>query len=123
VLATAPELDHGDFAEFHARARQLVAQLSASNYRPDRPDRAATAQHADALRRAFAAPSRHRIAREIVQRLGGKIGFVDAPGGGAIFHVALPVVESAAAVAFDVSDGARADRERARLASPEPAVT
>jgi signal transduction histidine kinase len=46
------------------------------------------------------------IAREIVQRLGGKIGFVDAPGGGAIFHVVLPVVESAAAVASDIRDGA-----------------
>jgi len=31
VLATAPELDHGDLAAFHARARQLVTQLSASN--------------------------------------------------------------------------------------------
>jgi hypothetical protein len=41
-----------------------------------------------------------------VQRLGGKIGFVDAPGGGAIFHVVLPVVESAAAVASDIRDGA-----------------
>jgi signal transduction histidine kinase len=52
------------------------------------------------------------IAREIVQRLGGKIGFVDAPGGGAIFHVLLPVVESAAATASDVGDGARTGRER-----------
>jgi signal transduction histidine kinase len=61
------------------------------------------------------------IAREIVQRLGGKIGFVDAPGGGAIFHVVLPVVESAAAVASDIRDGA--ERGRGRPAPLKSAAT
>jgi signal transduction histidine kinase len=59
------------------------------------------------------------IAREIVQRLGGKIGYVDAPGGGAIFHVVLPVVESAAFIAA----AARAESERARPAPVESAAT
>jgi signal transduction histidine kinase len=63
------------------------------------------------------------IAREIVQRLGGKIGFVDAPGGGAIFHVVLPVVESAAAAESDVRDGARAEREHARPAARKSVAT
>ena len=30
------------------------------------------------------------IVKEIVGRLGGKVGFYDAPGGGTIFHVDLP---------------------------------
>jgi PAS domain S-box-containing protein len=33
------------------------------------------------------------IVKEIVTRLGGEIGFADAPGGGAIFHVELPAWE------------------------------
>lgn len=33
------------------------------------------------------------IAKQIVDRLGGDIGFTDAPGGGTIFHVELPVWE------------------------------
>jgi signal transduction histidine kinase len=31
------------------------------------------------------------ISKQIVDRLGGEIGFADAPGGGTIFHVELPV--------------------------------
>jgi signal transduction histidine kinase len=34
------------------------------------------------------------IVKQIVVRLGGEIGFSDAPGGGAIFHFEFPVVES-----------------------------
>jgi signal transduction histidine kinase len=30
------------------------------------------------------------IVKQIVDRLGGEVGFADAPGGGTIFHVALP---------------------------------
>ena len=30
------------------------------------------------------------VVKELVTRLGGKVGFADAPGGGAIFHVELP---------------------------------
>jgi signal transduction histidine kinase len=37
------------------------------------------------------------IARQIMDRLGGKIGFADAPGGGAIFHVELPIWATAPA--------------------------
>jgi signal transduction histidine kinase len=30
------------------------------------------------------------IVRQIMLRLGGNVGFIDAPGGGTIFHVELP---------------------------------
>jgi signal transduction histidine kinase len=33
------------------------------------------------------------IVKQIVDRLGGEVGFADAPGGGTIFHVALPCWE------------------------------
>ena len=33
------------------------------------------------------------IVKQIVTRLGGEVGFADAPGGGAIFHVELPAWE------------------------------
>jgi signal transduction histidine kinase len=36
------------------------------------------------------------IAKQIVDRLGGEIGFADAPGGGTIFYVELPAWDSAA---------------------------
>jgi PAS domain S-box-containing protein len=35
------------------------------------------------------------IVKQIVTRLGGEVGFADAPGGGAIFHVELPGWEQA----------------------------
>jgi signal transduction histidine kinase len=31
------------------------------------------------------------IVKQIVERLGGEVGFADAPGGGTIFHVELPI--------------------------------
>jgi signal transduction histidine kinase len=31
------------------------------------------------------------IVKQIVDRLGGEVGFIDAPGGGTIFHVELPI--------------------------------
>jgi len=31
------------------------------------------------------------IAKQIVDRLGGELGFADAPGGGTVFHVELPI--------------------------------
>jgi PAS domain S-box-containing protein len=37
------------------------------------------------------------IVKQIVARLGGEVGFSDAPGGGAIFHVDLPLAESVSA--------------------------
>jgi PAS domain S-box-containing protein len=36
------------------------------------------------------------IVKQIVTRLGGKVGFDDAPGGGAIFHVELPEFKNVA---------------------------
>jgi PAS domain S-box-containing protein len=51
------------------------------------------------------------IVKEIVTRLGGDVGFADAPGGGTIFHVDLPAsgdpVTVDSAIAFD-ADGASA---------------
>jgi len=42
------------------------------------------------------------IVKQIVERLGGKIGFDDAPGGGAIFYVDLPVWDGRAGGAIDL---------------------
>ena len=39
------------------------------------------------------------IVKQIVTRLGGEVGFSDAPGGGTIFHVDLPAMGPVAAVA------------------------
>jgi len=41
------------------------------------------------------------IVKQIVGRLGGKVGFTDAPGGGTIFHVDLPC--SGAPIGHDVN--------------------
>lgn len=45
------------------------------------------------------------IAKQIVDRLGGRIGFADAPGGGTIFQVELPVADCLADVAHDRKSG------------------
>ena len=45
------------------------------------------------------------IARQIVDRLGGQIGFADAVGGGTIFHVELPISDGLADVAQDGRSG------------------
>jgi PAS domain S-box-containing protein len=42
------------------------------------------------------------IVRQIVTRLGGEVGFDDAPGGGAIFHVDFPGCESETATACEL---------------------
>ena len=42
------------------------------------------------------------IVKQIVERLGGKIGFDDAPGGGAIFYVDLPVWDGRAGGEIDL---------------------
>jgi signal transduction histidine kinase len=42
------------------------------------------------------------IVKQIVSRLGGSVGFADAPGGGTIFDVALPCWEHVAALAVDL---------------------
>jgi nitrogen-specific signal transduction histidine kinase len=53
------------------------------------------------------------IVKQIVDRLGGKVGFADAPGGGTVFNVTLPC--------WKESD--RADDEAAAaIASQPPAL-
>jgi signal transduction histidine kinase len=42
------------------------------------------------------------IVKRIVDRLGGEVGFSDAPGGGTIFHVELPCLERVAGMATDL---------------------
>jgi signal transduction histidine kinase len=42
------------------------------------------------------------IVKQIVDRLGGEVGYADAPGGGTIFHVALPCWEQGAMKAIDL---------------------
>ncbi len=44
------------------------------------------------------------IVKQIVTRLGGEVGFDDAPGGGTIFHVDLPAGEHNEAPAPEVAD-------------------
>jgi signal transduction histidine kinase len=41
------------------------------------------------------------IVKQIVDRLGGEVGFADAPGGGTIFHVQLPCWDHVANLAVD----------------------
>jgi signal transduction histidine kinase len=41
------------------------------------------------------------IAKQIIDRLGGEIGFAGAPGGGTIFHVELPIWDGMTALASD----------------------
>src|ERR1700722_11544001 len=41
------------------------------------------------------------IVKQIVDRLGGGVGFADAPGGGTIFHVQLPCWDHVASLAID----------------------
>ncbi|MGA3308166.1 MAG: response regulator [Xanthobacteraceae bacterium] len=41
------------------------------------------------------------IVKQIVERLGGEVGFADAPGGGTIFHVELPCWDHWASLAID----------------------
>ncbi|HYI27025.1 MAG TPA: ATP-binding protein, partial [Bradyrhizobium sp.] len=43
------------------------------------------------------------IVKEIVARLGGEVSFADAPGGGTIFNVALPVWDAAAGRDLDLN--------------------
>jgi signal transduction histidine kinase len=42
------------------------------------------------------------IVKQIVDRLGGEVGFADAPGGGTIFQVTLPCWDHVAGMAFDL---------------------
>ena len=46
------------------------------------------------------------IVKQIVERLAGQVGFEDAPGGGTIFHVELPLWDGTAGGEIDVDVGA-----------------
>jgi PAS domain S-box-containing protein len=60
------------------------------------------------------------IVKQIVERLGGKVGFEDARGGGAIFHVDLPVWDDSVGDAVDlVAEGAL---RRVLLCGKDPAT-
>jgi signal transduction histidine kinase len=50
------------------------------------------------------------IVKQIVERLGGKIGFGDAAGGGAIFHVELPAWDGRAGGEIDLDSDTAAAR-------------
>ena len=50
------------------------------------------------------------IVKQIVERLGGTVGFADAPGGGAVFHVDLPVWDESAGGEIDVKRKPSASR-------------
>jgi PAS domain S-box-containing protein len=50
------------------------------------------------------------IVKQIVERLGGEVGFDDAPGGGTIFHVELPAWEGTAGPEIDLEPEAGAPR-------------
>jgi len=50
------------------------------------------------------------IVKQIVERLGGDVGFDDAPGGGTIFHVELPAWDDTVAEEVDLGSGPGAIR-------------
>jgi DNA-binding response OmpR family regulator/two-component sensor histidine kinase len=50
------------------------------------------------------------IVKQIVERLGGKIGFDDAPGGGAVFYVDLPAWDGRAGGEIDLDSDAAGTR-------------
>jgi DNA-binding response OmpR family regulator len=60
------------------------------------------------------------IVKQIVERLGGQVGFCDAPGGGTIFHVELPLWDGSAGGEIDVEEGA--SPRRLLLCDDDPAV-
>jgi signal transduction histidine kinase len=53
------------------------------------------------------------IVKQIVERLGGEVGFDDAPGGGAVFHVDLPLWDIALGQDVDVEAGIAAFKSQA----------
>jgi DNA-binding response OmpR family regulator/two-component sensor histidine kinase len=60
------------------------------------------------------------IVKQIVERLGGRVGFEDAPGGGTAFHVELPSWDGSAGGEIDVD--ADASPPRLLLCDDDPAV-
>ena len=78
--------DHGPgiSAEFKPRIFERFAQADATNAR----QRSGTGLGLS-------------IVKQIVERLGGKVSFADAPGGGTVFHVDLPCWKDEAGAAID----------------------
>jgi PAS domain S-box-containing protein len=60
------------------------------------------------------------IVKQIVERLGGQVGFDDAPGGGTIFHVELPAWDGTAC--DDIDHDAAASSPRLLLCDHDPAM-
>jgi PAS domain S-box-containing protein len=60
------------------------------------------------------------IAKQIVERLNGEVGFQDAPGGGAIFYIDLPVWDDTVGGAIDMV--AKGTAQRILLCEREPAI-
>jgi DNA-binding response OmpR family regulator len=60
------------------------------------------------------------IVKQIVERLGGQVGFEDAPGGGTIFYVELPAWDGSAGGEIDVD--VEASPPRLLLCDDDPAV-
>ena len=60
------------------------------------------------------------IVKQIVERLGGQVGFDDAPGGGTIFYVELPAWDGSAGGEIDVD--VEASPPRLLLCDDDPAV-
>jgi signal transduction histidine kinase len=58
------------------------------------------------------------IVKQMVDRLGGDVGFADAPGGGTIFHVELPCWEHVSSMAIDLD--AQPNAFRILLCEDEP---
>jgi len=63
------------------------------------------------------------IVKQIVERLGGEVGFADAPGGGTIFHVELPCWNHWASLAIDRNAPPTALRVLLCEDDPDTAVT
>jgi DNA-binding response OmpR family regulator len=61
------------------------------------------------------------IVKQIVERLGGQVGFGDAPGGGTIFYVELPAWDGSAGGEIDVD--VEASPPRLLLCDDDPAVS
>ncbi len=58
------------------------------------------------------------IVKQIVDRLGGEVGFSDAPGGGAVFYVDLPTWEQGERIAIDPDN--KPDAARILLCEDDP---
>jgi signal transduction histidine kinase len=61
------------------------------------------------------------IAKQIIERLGGEVGFRDAPGGGSVFYVDLPTWEIAVLHESEIAAGNAASRNLLAQDDEEPA--